>query len=252
MPRTPLAAGNWKMHKTVEETLMLLDELVKQTEDVREAEILVCPPFTSIHAASKRLQGTHIQLGAQNVYWEAEGAFTGEVSAGMLAGLCTYVIVGHSERRALFGETDLTVNLRAKAVLAAGLRPIVCVGETLDENEANRTADVVSRQVRAGLEGIDRQKARELVIAYEPVWAIGTGRAATPEGANDVIEVIIRPALEYLFDRESAQAIRVLYGGSMKPSNAASFFAQPGIDGGLVGGASLDAADFAAIVAAAV
>lgn len=251
MPRTPLAAGNWKMHKNVDESLSLLDELVKRTDQVRDVEILVCPPFTSIYPAYQRLQGTHIRLGAQNVYWEPKGAFTGEVSARMLAELCTYVIVGHSERRALFGETDLTVNLRVRAALAAGLRPIFCVGETLDENEANRTADVVSRQVRSGLEGIDRGEAGELVIAYEPVWAIGTGRAATPEGANDVVEVIIRPALEYLFDRDSAQAIRVLYGGSMKPSNAASFFAQPGIDGGLVGGASLEAADFAAIVAAA-
>lgn len=251
MARTPLVAGNWKMHKTVDEALDLVANLDSLVEPLRNVEVVVCPAAIAIVPVAERLAHSPIGIGAQHMHWEAEGAFTGEVSAPMLQGLCEYVIVGHSERRQHFGETDVKVNLRVKAAAKHGLRPIVCVGETLEENEANHTAEVVSRQVRAGLEGLPDVDARQLVMAYEPVWAIGTGKAATAEGANDVIEVIIRPALEYLFGEEIAQAARVLYGGSVTPDNASEFFSQPGVDGALVGGASLRAADFAAIARAA-
>jgi len=250
--RLPLIAGNWKMHKTAREAEILLSDLVRKTSTQSGVEILVCPPFTGLETAAKLLDGTQIKLGAQNLYWEDEGAFTGEISPLMLIDICQYVIIGHSERRAFFGETDLTVNRRVKAALAHGLTPIVCVGETLEENESAQTAEVVSRQVRMGLSDVATSSAKGLVIAYEPVWAIGTGKAATPEGASDVIEVVIRPALEYLFDQDLAQSTRVLYGGSMKPDNARAFFNQPEIDGGLIGGASLHADDFAAIIQAAV
>ncbi len=252
MARLPLIAGNWKMHKTAREAEILLSDLVRKTSTQSGVEILVCPPFTGLETAAKLLDGTQIKLGAQNLYWEDEGAFTGEISPLMLIDICQYVIIGHSERRAFFGETDLTVNRRVKAALAHGLTPIVCVGETLEENELAQTAEVVSRQVRMGLSDVATSSAKGLVIAYEPVWAIGTGKAATPEGASDVIEVVIRPALEYLFDQDLAQSTRVLYGGSMKPDNARAFFNQPEIDGGLIGGASLHADDFAAIIQAAV
>lgn len=252
MARLPLIAGNWKMHKTAREAEILLSDLVRKTSTQSGVEILVCPPFTGLETAAKLLDGTQIKLGAQNLYWEDEGAFTGEISPLMLIDICQYVIIGHSERRAFFGETDLTVNRRVKAALAHGLTPIVCVGETLEENESAQTAEVVSRQVRMGLSDVATSSAKGLVIAYEPVWAIGTGKAATPEGASDVIEVVIRPALEYLFDQDLAQSTRVLYGGSMKPDNARAFFNQPEIDGGLIGGASLHADDFAAIIQAAV
>jgi triosephosphate isomerase len=250
--RLPLIAGNWKMHKTIGETESLISDLLRTTSALSGAEILVCPPFTALGAAAKVLDGTPIKLGAQNLYWEEAGAFTGEISPLMLQDLCQYVIIGHSERRAYFSESDQTVNKRVQAALSHGLTPIVCVGETLDENEAGLTAEVVSRQVRAGLSGVSTESAKGLVVAYEPVWAIGTGKAASPEGASDVIEVIIRPALEFVFDQEMAQSTRVLYGGSIKPDNARQFFSQTAIDGGLVGGASLKADDFTAIVQAAV
>jgi len=249
--RLPLVAGNWKMNKTVEQTERLLSDLVNSSKSQRGVEILVCPPFVGLETAARVLQGTQIKLGAQNLHWETSGAYTGEVSPVMLAELCEYVIIGHSERRAYFGETDQTVNLRVKAALAHDLTPIVCVGETLEQNEAGQTAEVVSRQVRMGLADVTTSSAKGLVVAYEPVWAIGTGKAATPDGASDVIEVVIRPALEYVFDEDFAQATRVLYGGSLKPGNAREFFDQPEIDGGLVGGASLNADDFLAIIRAA-
>lgn len=251
-PRRPLVAGNWKMHKTVEQAVSLVDELIPLVAGVEAADVLVCPPFVCLSAVAGAAQGTNVAVGAQHVYWEDEGAFTGEVSPPMLKSLCSHVVVGHSERRALFGETDETVNKRVNACLEHGLTPIVCVGETLEENEAGETAEVVSRQVRAGLEGLDAGQARSLVIAYEPVWAIGTGKAATPEGANDVIGVVIRPALEHLFGGEVSEQVRVLYGGSIKPHNARDFFTRADIDGGLVGGASLEADSFGAIVKAAV
>ncbi len=249
--RRPLVAGNWKMFKTVAEARHLVAELVPGLQAVPGVEKVVCPPFTSLLAVSALLEGTDIGLGAQNMHWEPSGAFTGEVAPTMLAELCKYVILGHSERRAYFGETDETVNRKAKAALQHGLTPIVCVGETLEENEAGRTAEVVSRQMREGLAGLTLAQDIPLVIAYEPVWAIGTGRAATAQGANAVLADVIRPALAALFGQQVAQAARVLYGGSVKAGNAAEFFSQPDIDGALVGGASLKTAEFLPIVQAA-
>ncbi|HEX7974615.1 MAG TPA: triose-phosphate isomerase, partial [Anaerolineales bacterium] len=219
-------------------------------------EKVLCPPFTALLAVAALLEGTDIGLGAQNMHWDTSGAFTGEIAPPMVAELCHYVILGHSERRAYFDETDATVNRKVLAALAYNLAPIVCVGETLEENEAGRTAEVVSRQVREGLAGLTVEEGSQtggssLVIAYEPVWAIGTGKAATADGANAVIADVIRPALSDLFGGTFAQAVRVLYGGSVKGSNAAEFFTQPDIDGALVGGASLKAADFIQIVQAA-
>ncbi len=250
--RRPLVAGNWKMHKTVEQATSLVKDLIPSMADVESVGVLVCPPFVSLPAVAEAARGSNVAVGAQHVHWEDEGAFTGEVSPPMLKPLCSHVVVGHSERRAMFGETDQTVNKRVHACLGHGLTPIVCVGETLEENQAGETAEVVSRQVRAGLEGLDSQLARTLIIAYEPVWAIGTGKAATPEGANDVIAVVIRPALEHLYGGEVAEQVRVLYGGSIKPHNARDFFTQSDIDGGLVGGASLESESFGAIVKAAI
>jgi len=200
---------------------------------------VICPPYISIMALHAMLNGTGIGLGAQNMHWEASGAFTGEISAAMLGEFCKYVILGHSERRTYFGETDDTVNRRVKAAAAAGLIPIVCVGETLIENEAGCTAEVVTGQIRKGLTGLEISDPARLVIAYEPVWAIGTGKAATGQGAQQVIGDMIRPALKGLFGEGFAQGVRILYGGSVTGSNAAEFFGQADIDGALVGGASL-------------
>jgi len=241
------------MFKTVAEARHLVSELVPGLQAVSGVEKVVCPPFTALLAVAALLEGSDIGLGAQNMHWEESGAFTGEIAPPMVAELCDYVIIGHSERRAYFGETDTTVNRKVEAALVHSLTPIVCVGETLDENEAGRTAEVVARQVRDGLAGIslDRGDDVPLVIAYEPVWAIGTGRAATAEGANAVLAEVIRPALADLFGEPVSQLIRILYGGSVKGSNAAEFFDQPEIDGALVGGASLKAAEFLLIAQAA-
>jgi triosephosphate isomerase len=203
-------------------------------------------------ALAAQLTGTGIGLGAQNMYWEASGAYTGEIAPAMVKEFCEYVILGHSERRTYFGETDVTVNRKVKAALANQLIPIVCIGETLAENEAGQTSEVVIRQVLEGLKELTEEQARKIVIAYEPVWAIGTGRAATAPGANSVLSDYIRPALISLFGSEVAQGTRILYGGSVTGSNAAEFFGQPDIDGALVGGASLKPADFVKIVQAAV
>jgi triosephosphate isomerase len=255
--RTPLVAGNWKLHKTVLEAEELARALLPGLAAVPGVESLLCPPFTALQAVSKMLAGADVKLGAQDVYWEASGAYTGEISPAMLAEFCRYVIIGHSERRAYFHETDQTVNRKAKAALEGGLVPLVCVGETLEENEAGRAAEVVSGQVREGLSGLSvsgggqDETSFRLVIAYEPVWAIGTGKAATAEGADTLIRNVIRPTLAGLFGEEAAQAIRVLYGGSVTPANAAEFFKMPEIDGALVGGASLKAPDFIAITEAA-
>jgi triosephosphate isomerase len=252
--RTPFVAGNWKMYKTVAEARHLVSEMVPGLGAVRGVEKVLCPPFTSLLAVSALLEGTDIGLGAQNLFWENAGAFTGEISPLMVAELCRYVILGHSERRLYFGETDATVNRRVQAALAHGLVPIVCVGETLAENEAGRTAEVVGRQVReslAGLVGSAEAGASAIVVAYEPVWAIGTGRAATAPGANAVVAEVIRPTLAELFGEGLAQATRVLYGGSVKADIAAEFFHQPDIDGALVGGASLKAGEFIVIAQAA-
>lgn len=249
--RTPLVAGNWKMNKTVSEATALVSQMLLGLQSLATVERVICPPFTALMAVSRILEGTGIGLGAQDLYWEASGAFTGEISPAMVKEFCQYVIIGHSERRTYFGETDETVNKKTKAALATGLIPIVCVGETLAENESGQTAAVVTRQVKAGLEGIPVEQAGKIVIAYEPVWAIGTGRASSGENANAVVANYIRPTLQSMFGREVAEMVRVLYGGSVKGDIAAEFFTQPEIDGALVGGASLKADDFVAITKAA-
>ena len=249
--RKPFVAGNWKMNKTGAEARALVAELLPELQSAASIDRALCPPFPYLMPISAMLAGTGIGLGAQNMFWEEAGAYTGEVSPAMVAEFCQYVIIGHSERRAYFGETDETVNRKVKAAFAHNLVPIMCVGETLAENESGRTAEVVERQVRQGLQGLEVSQAERLVIAYEPVWAIGTGRAASAEGANAVLAGIIRPALKSMFGENVAQAVRIQYGGSVTAKNAAEFFAMPDIDGALVGGASLKPADFAAIVRAA-
>jgi triosephosphate isomerase len=249
--RRPFVAGNWKMYKTVAEARVLLTELLPGLTAIHGVEIVLCPPFTSILPVAALLEGTAIGVGAQNMHWEASGAYTGEIAAPMLAEFCKYVIIGHSERRAYFGETDTTVNRKVKAAFENSLVPIMCVGETLAENEGGITSEIVSRQVREGLQGVEPKQISSLVIAYEPVWAIGTGRAATAEGASAVIADIIRSTLGQIYGSELAQAVRVLYGGSVKANNAEEFFQQTDIDGALVGGASLKASEFIPIVKAA-
>ena len=251
MRRKPMVAGNWKMNKTIYETGDLLNEIKPLIGGIDDVTVVVCPPFVGLAIAKRGLEGSQIHVGAQNMHWEASGAFTGEVSAGMLEGLAEYVIIGHSERRALFGETDETVNKKVLAAFAHGLKAIMCVGETLAENQAEKTAEVVSRQVRAGLKSVTNEQAKGLIIAYEPVWAIGTGLAATPEGANDVHKKVIRPILSDLFGKDLGDGMLILYGGSVNDKNARELFGQSDIDGGLIGGASLKAANFAAIVEAA-
>ena len=250
MARKKMIAGNWKMYKTVAEGKTLLAELKAKVKDAAGVDIVVCPPFTTLSAAAQELQGTHIQVGAQNVHWEFQGAFTGEISAPMLREIpVAFVIVGHSERRQYNGETDETVNTRLKAALGGGLLPIVCIGETLAERDAGKTEAVVERQIRIGLAGLTAAQLAKTVIAYEPVWAIGTGRTATPAQAQEV-HAFIRGQLTDLFGAMAAE-VRILYGGSVKPENARQLMAEADIDGALVGGASLKAADFTAIVDAA-
>lgn len=249
--RTPFVAGNWKMNKTVAEARALVAEMTPSLRAVKGVEKVLCPPFVSLVAVAALLQGSDIGLGAQNLHWEAKGAFTGEIAPGMVAEFCQYVILGHSERRTYFGETDQTVNKKTVAAWTAGLIPIVCVGETLAEYEAGKTAEVVSRQIRAGLTGLQAEFAPKVVVAYEPVWAIGTGRASNGVDANAVIRDHIRKPLAEMYGAETAQAIRVLYGGSVTAANAAEFFGQPDIDGALVGGASLKVEEFVKITLAA-
>jgi triosephosphate isomerase len=247
--RIPIIAGNWKMNKIVAETLELVREIRQLLGEAPEkVEVVLCPPFTSLWVAKNSLGRSKYSLGAQNLFWEPKGAFTGEVSPAMLAELVMYVIIGHSERRQYFGETDETVNKKVKAALAHGLRPILCVGEKLEEYDAGKTNEVVSRQVRGGLAGLTPEQMASVVIAYEPVWAIGTGKAATGPGANAVVAQAIRGPLAEMFGRDVAEATRVQYGGSVTPANIAEFMSQPDLDGALVGGASLKAADFAEIV----
>lgn len=253
--RTPIVAGNWKMNKTIAEAHELVSTMkndLAQLAASGKIEIVLCPPFLSIPQVMESTKGTPILVGAQNLHWEAKGAFTGEISPTMLAGICTYTIIGHSERRQYFGETDERVNKKVKAALANRLKPIVCVGESLPQNEAGQTQAVVSAQVRGAFKDLSRDEACAIVMAYEPVWAIGTGKAASGPGANAVIATAIRGTLAQMYDETTAQAIRVQYGGSVTPKNAAEFFSQPDIDGALVGGASLIAADFVAICRAAV
>lgn len=249
--RTPFVAGNWKMNKTVAEARELVSTMGVGLKTVKGVEKVICPPFTSLLAVANLLGGTDIGLGAQNMHWEEKGAFTGEVAPAMVKEFCKYVILGHSERRQYFGETDRTVNKRVLAAQKYGIVPIVCVGETLDEYEAGKTAEVVRRQTLAALQGVEAGFAPGLVVAYEPVWAIGTGKASSGENAQYVHGQVIRPVLVELFGQETADQIRILYGGSVTGANAAEFFSQPDIDGALVGGASLKD-DFILIAQAAV
>lgn len=250
--RTPFVVGNWKLNKTISDALALVTELKNQLGAVKGVAVGVAPTFVALHPVAKRLEGSSIATCAQDCYWESTGAFTGEVSPPFLADAgATWAIVGHSERRQFFGDTNDSVGKKTRAALSAGLGAIVCVGEMLAERDSNRTLDVVDAQLEGGLEGIDSAvAAQRLVVAYEPVWAIGTGRTATPAQAQEV-HAHIRKRLTDRFGSETANSIRIQYGGSVKPSNAEALMSQPDIDGALVGGASLEAADFVAIVKAA-
>jgi triosephosphate isomerase len=246
--RTPFIAANWKMYKTVSEAVVFAKELRADVKDVADVEIVIAPPFTAIHAVAEALRNSNIGVAAQNMYWEREGAFTGEVSAGMIkeAG-AEYVIIGHSERRRLFGETDAFVNRKLVAAYAAGLWPIMCVGETLDERERNETHAVLDHQLKFGLDGMSGEQIGDLVIAYEPVWAIGTGKTATASQAQEAHHHI-RGRLRQWFGADAAERCHVIYGGSVKPDNIAELMREPDVDGGLVGGASLNVRSFADIV----
>jgi triosephosphate isomerase (TIM) len=250
--RTPMVAGNWKMNKTVAEARDLVSTMSAKLREIANVEKVLCPPFLAIATLAEMLTGSGIGLGAQNLHWEEKGAFTGEVAPNMVKEFCQYVIIGHSERRTYFGETDESVNRKLHAALKAGLVPIVCVGETLEQYEAGSTSDVVHRQIRVGLAGVDAPSAARIVVAYEPIWAIGTGKASSGENANFVHQQVIRPALHELYGAQNADAIRILYGGSVTAANAAEFFAYADIDGALVGGASLKPDEFVAITKASV
>lgn len=246
--RTPLLAGNWKLHCRIDEAVALVTELLPLIDTVTDREVLVAPPFPALHAVAQRVAGSRILVGGQDVYWEDKGAYTGEVSGPMLASAgCSHVIVGHSERRQLFGDTDECVARKTAAALRADLIPIVCVGETLAEREAGTTLAVVERQVRAALADLGPAALHRIVVAYEPVWAIGTGKVASPHQAQEVHRAI-RDIIATQAGHEIAAAVRILYGGSVKPDNIDALMAQPDLDGALVGGASLQAADFARIV----
>ena len=249
--RRPIVAGNWKMNKTARESVALIEELrALLDEECAACDVVLCPPLTSLSSAHAALAGSPIRLGAQNMHWQAEGAYTGDVSPAMiLTSGCTYVILGHSERRQYAFETDEQVNSKLAAALAADLTPIVCVGESLAEREADRVEEVVIGQVRAGLEGVDTARAAGIVLAYEPVWAIGTGKTATAAQAEEV-HALIRTFLVERFGGAVAEQMRIQYGGSVKPDNAVELFSQKNIDGGLIGGAALQAESFAAIVKA--
>ncbi len=244
----PVIAGNWKMYKTTAEAISLVQELAALVANASGREIVVCPPFTALAAVKPLLAGTHIKLGAQNLNWDPQGAFTGEISAPMLKDVgCDYVIIGHSERRQFFAETDENVSRKLKAALTAGLIPIVCVGESLAEREAGITSTVVSRQVKLGLAGLSNEEVKSVIIAYEPIWAIGTGRTASAQDANAMC-AFIRLTLTGMFGTPVADAMRIQYGGSVKPDNIDEIMSTSDIDGALVGGASLKASDFARIV----
>jgi triosephosphate isomerase len=243
--RMPLIAGNWKMNTTVGEAVLLVKEMRERLNDIEGVEKVLCPPFISLTTVGELLRGLSIKLGAQNMHFEEKGAYTGEVSPRMLLDMCQFVILGHSERRQYFAETDGVVNKKVQAALKVGLKPILCVGERLEENEAGRTREVVTGQIRSALAGVDYPSG--LVIAYEPVWAIGTGRAASAEEANATIG-LIRHTIAELYGEETAQLVPILYGGSVTSANIAEFVAKPEIDGALVGGASLKAEEFVSIV----
>ncbi len=247
--RKPFIAGNWKMYKTVADAVSYVDQLTGLVADVTDVDVIAAPTFTALYAVAQAARGTRIQVSAQDLYWEREGAFTGEISGAMVreAG-AAFVIIGHSERRTLFGETDVHVNRKAAAAFTAGLTPIVCIGETLAQREAGDTFEVLDGQIRTGLDGFTGDQVGQLVIAYEPVWAIGTGRNATPGQAAEA-HGHIRTRVRQWFGGEPAERCRVIYGGSVKPDNARELITQPDVDGALVGGASLDPKAFAEIVA---
>jgi triosephosphate isomerase len=248
MERLPFIAGNWKMNKTVKEAIDLVRELKEAVSGVKGVEVAVAPAFTALYAVRKELEGSAIRLAAQNLYWEEKGAFTGEISPPMLKEVgCHYVIIGHSERRQFFGEKDETVNRRIKAALSQGLEVIFCIGESLKEREKGKTFSVIERQLEGGLKGLGDKEIRNMVIAYEPVWAIGTGKTATPEQAEEVHR-FIRAKIEKLYSREVSEGIRIQYGGSVTPENIKGLMNQVNIDGALVGGASLKAESFSKIV----
>jgi triosephosphate isomerase len=248
MGRRTVIAGNWKMFKTQAEAAELVKGLQAEVEGYEQVEVVVCPAFTSLSTVSQLLQGSSIQLGAQDVYWEDEGAFTGQISVAMLLDCgCKYVIIGHSERRQHFGETDETVNRKLMKVLETSLTPILCIGETLEEREGGRVAGVTLGQLKRALTGLTEDEVFRIIVAYEPVWAIGTGRTATPEVAEEV-HFMIRQWLADSFSEDLSSTIPILYGGSVKPSNIVELMGQPDLDGALVGGASLDALTFAKIV----
>ena len=246
--RRPILAGNWKMNMTATQARELASKLVQLVSGIKDRDIVLGPPFTSLSAVAETIKGSNIGLSAQNLHWEDKGAFTGEVSAEMLLDLgCRYVIIGHSERRQYFGETDETVNRKAKQALRKGLLPILCVGETLAEREAGKLNDIIGRQVTGGLKDISADDMKKVVIAYEPVWAIGTGKTATPEQANEV-HALIRQKVKALYSADIAEGLRIQYGGSVTPENISTLMAMPDIDGALVGGASLKPESFAALV----
>jgi triosephosphate isomerase len=248
MARTPVIAGNWKMNKTVGEAVDLVRQLKGLIAKVEGVEVLVAPPFTALHAVCEELKGSLIRLAAQNLYWEEKGAFTGEVSPSMIHEVgCEFVIIGHSERRQLFGETDESVNRRIRAALGQGLKPIFCIGETLKEREGEKTFSVIETQVKGGLKDLGEKEVLAITIAYEPVWAIGTGKTATPQQAQEVHR-FIRETLGKHYSKDTAEKIRIQYGGSVTPENIKGLMEQPDIDGALVGGASLKADSFARIV----
>ncbi|MBT3194270.1 MAG: triose-phosphate isomerase [Verrucomicrobia bacterium] len=246
--RKRIIAGNWKMNKSVAESKDLAADIKRELADCREVDVVLCPPFTSLSVVADAVDNTQVKFGAQNMHWESDGAYTGEISANMLRSIyCHYVILGHSERRSYFGETDEIVNKKTKAALAGNLIPIVCIGETLEERSAQRHKEVVKTQLEGSLAGIDADEMKRVVLAYEPVWAIGTGEVATPEQAQE-IHAFIRSVIAELANAEVAAGIRIQYGGSMKAANAAELLAQPDIDGGLIGGAALDARSFVELV----
>ncbi len=246
--RRPFIAANWKMHKTLAEAISFVESIQRETGPCSDREVLIGPPFTALKAIRDNLKQQGYSLGAQNCHWEEKGAYTGEISPLMLKDLgCAYVIVGHSERRQLFGETDETVRLKTAAVIKAGMAPVVCVGEVLGEREGGKTFEVVGRQVEGALGGLSAEQMDGVVIAYEPVWAIGTGRTATPGQAQEV-HAYIRARISSLFNKAVEKNVRILYGGSVKPSNIDALMAEPDIDGALVGGASLEVGSFKSLV----
>ncbi len=246
--RTPIIAGNWKMHKTVAEAVQLAQDVLNLVSGVENVDVVLCPTYTALAAVKNVVSGSNVGVGAQNMYFKEQGAFTGEISPLMVKELCQYVILGHSERREYFGETDEGVNKKIKVALAHGLTPIVCVGENLTQNEAGQTNAFVGGQVKAAFDGLSAEDAAKVIVAYEPIWAIGTGKTADPATANGIIAAGIRGSLTEMYDDGAAQKVRVQYGGSVKPNNVEAFMAQPDIDGALVGGASLKADSFLALV----